>query len=483
MASWVLRSFLTSNNFRNGVFHIKRRAHINTRIIDVFKLQPFGSHLSIKGWVKAMRKMKDNIFIDVNDGSCSDKLQVLIPKSKRPESLTYGAAIEAAGSLVMNKNGQIELAAEDVTVVGPCIVLDGYPFAPRKSYPSDYLRQYLHLRPRTNIFGALLRVRDRASCAINEHLHNNGYIHIHTPILTSNDCEGAGEVFRVKPDSENMLKEMAKEGLPLDEAYFDSKAFLTVSGQLHLEAVVRGLSKVYTFGPTFRAENSRTRLHLAEFYMIEAEAAFIESLDELVKIMECMIKDVSKQIMEDCTDDVQILHSSDGNEGSIMSVLEKPFQVMTYDQAINILEKHSGNFTSQARTGQGLSKEHELYLVKHAGDCPVFVIDWPHDIKPFYMKQCVHDSSKVSAVDLLVPRVGELCGGSLREDNLSQLQDKLTKLGLHEVLEWYLELRKYGNVPSGGFGMGFERYLQLILGIPNIKDTIPFPRWPHNCKL
>lgn len=189
--------------------------------------------------MKAMRKMKDNVFIDVSDGSCSKKLQVLISKSKKPRSLTYGAAIEAAGSLVMNKNGQLELAAEDLSVVGPCIVVDGYPFAPRKSYPPDYVRQFLHLRPRTNTFGALLRARDAASHAVNQHLRNNGYIQIHTPILTSNDCEGAGEIFQVKPDSDILVKEMAKDGMSLDEAYFDSKTYLTVSGQLHLEAAVR----------------------------------------------------------------------------------------------------------------------------------------------------------------------------------------------------------------------------------------------------
>lgn len=189
--------------------------------------------------MKAMRKMKDTVFIDVSDGSCSEGLQILISKSKQPKTLTYGAAIEASGSLVMNRNGQLELAAEDLSVVGPCIVMDGYPFAPRKLYSPDYVRQFLHLRPRTNTFGDLLRVRDAASHAVNEHLHNNGYIHIHTPILTSNDCEGAGEVFQVIPNNENLVKEMAKDGIAFDEAYFDSKTYLTVSGQLHLEAVVR----------------------------------------------------------------------------------------------------------------------------------------------------------------------------------------------------------------------------------------------------
>ncbi|PNF28535.1 hypothetical protein B7P43_G14337 [Cryptotermes secundus] len=398
MALWVVRNCRIANFYRKSAFCTKGRAHINTRIVDVYKLEPVGSHLSIKGWVKAMRKMKDIVFIDIIDGSCLEGLQVLISKSKQPKTLTYGAAVEAAGSLQMNKNGQLELAAEDLTVVGPCIVIDGYPFAPRKSYSPDYVRQFLHLRPRTSTFGALLRVRDAASHAINEHFRNNGYIHIHTPILTSNDSEGAGEIFRVIPDNENLVKEMAKDGMSFDEAYFDSKTYLTVSGQLHLEAVVRGLSKVYTFGPTFRAENSRSRLHLAEFYMVEAETAFIESLEELVKVMENLIKDVTSKIVGKCTDDVRTLRSAAGNEDSLLSVLEKPFEVMTYEEAIDILDRHSGNFVSQVERGQGFGKEHELYLVKHAGGCPVFVVDWPHDIKPFYMKQSLQDVSKVFKV-------------------------------------------------------------------------------------
>ncbi|KAJ9595835.1 hypothetical protein L9F63_012990, partial [Diploptera punctata] len=430
------------------------------------KFEPIGSHLFVQGWVKAMRNMKTNVFVDISDGSCSQKLQVLTKKIDQPQTLTYGAAVRANGPIVKNKNGQLELVAKELSVIGPCTVSEGYPFAPRKIYNSDYIRQFLHLRPRTNSFAALLRVRAAMSRAVNDYFCENSYIQIHTPIITSNDCEGAGEVFRVRPDNELLVREMAKKENMLEEAYFDTKAFLTVSGQLHLEAVVRGLSKVYTFGPTFRAENSRTRLHLAEFYMIEAEKAFLVSLEDLMKIIEDMIKTVTNKVADKCAADLQTLHSSNNNEGSIISILGKQFEVMTYDKAIDILEKHSENFVSQVKRGNSLAKEHELFLVKYAGDCPVF----------FY-------SIKVSALDLLTPRVGELCGGSLREDDFSNLENKLKKLDLQESLNWYLELRKYGNVPSGGFGMGFERFLQLVLGIPNIKDTIPFPRWPHNCKL
>ncbi|PSN35927.1 putative asparagine--tRNA ligase [Blattella germanica] len=482
MALWVLRCISSWNVYSKRALFIAQKAHLNTRIYDILKSEPIGLNLSVKGWVKAIRKMKNNVFVDITDGSCSRNLQIIISKSEHPEKLTFGAAIDASGSLVKNNNGQIELVAKEINVIGPCGT-DGFPFAPRKSYNPDYIRQYLHLRPRTNKFGALLRVRDAACSSVNDYFHDNGYIQIHTPIITSNDCEGAGEVFSVRPDSEQLLKEMTREGSSLEEAYFNSKAFLTVSGQLHLEAVVRGLSKVYTFGPTFRAENSRTRLHLAEFYMIEAEAAFIESLTDLLKIMESMIKDVITAVLDKCADDIQMLNSSYENKDVVSNLLQKPFEVMTYDEALNILERHQENFGVQAWRGKSLGKEHELFLVKHAGECPVFVIDWPAEIKPFYMKSSTEDASKVSAIDLLTPQVGELCGGSLREDNFSILQDKLLKLNLQETLNWYLELRKYGNIPSGGFGMGFERFLQLILGIPNIRDTIPFPRWPHNCKL
>nr|CAD7456297.1 unnamed protein product [Timema tahoe] len=483
-----MRKFSSSLFKYNNFFHsfVSKRNVTSARISDLLKYKPFGDYNKIKGWVRAHRKMKDIAFVDVNDGSCSEGLQVIIPKSLQPQNLSFGSSVEVHGTLTINPNEQIEMVAEDIKVVGPCIVSEGYPFSARKVYPPDYVRLFPHLRPRTKQFGSLLRVRDAATRAIFELLHAQGFVNVHTPLLTSNDCEGAGEVFLVQPDSEVLKKEMAKDGKCPEEAYFDSKAFLTVSGQLHLEAVARGLSKVYTFGPTFRAENSRTRHHLSEFYMLEMEMAFLENLSDLSTFIEAFVKGVTSKVLEECEVDVQTLLQQASKEGEHLTLSEltqRPFVTVSYDEAVSILERHSEQLESRVRRGEDLSKVHELFLVKHCGGGPVFVVEWPRKIKPFYMKCVAGDTDKVAALDLLVPRVGELCGGSLREDNYTVLQQKLQSSNLEESLAWYLELRKYGNTPTGGFGLGFERYLQYILGIQNIKDTIPFPRWPHNCKL
>nr|CAD7262215.1 unnamed protein product [Timema shepardi] len=484
-----MRKCISSLFNYNQFFHsfVSKRNVTSSRIRDLLKYKPLGDYNKIKGWVRAHRKMKDIAFVDVNDGSCSEGLQVIIPKSLQPQNLSFGSSVEVHGTLTINPNEQIEMVAKDIKVVGPCVVSEGYPFAARKVYPPDYVRQFPHLRPRTKQFGSLLRVRDAAFRAICELLHAQGFVNVHTPLLTSNDCEGAGEVFLVQPDSEGLKKEMAKDGKCPEEAYFDSKAFLTVSGQLHLEAVARGLSKVYTFGPTFRAENSRTRHHLSEFYMLELEMAFLENLSDLSTFIETFVKGVTSKVLEECEVDVQTLLqqqvSKEGEHFTLSELTQRPFVTVSYDEAVSILERHSEQLESRVCRGEDLSKVHELFLVKHCGGGPVFVVEWPRKIKPFYMKCVAGDTDKVAALDLLVPRVGELCGGSLREDNYTVLQQKLESSNLDESLAWYLELRKYGNIPTGGFGLGFERYLQYILGIQNIKDTIPFPRWPHNCKL
>lgn len=243
-----------------------------------------------------------------------------------------------------------------------------------------------------------------------------------------------------------------------------------------------GMGDVFCFGPTFRAENSQSRRHLAEFYMVEAEAVFIHNIQDLLKIMEKLIKQVSLKLLNDCENEIKTISSK--NEDSLTyDYLNKEFGVITYEQAIDVLRRSNEKFVHEPKYGDNLAKEHELYLVQYNGGCPIFVIDWPKEIKPFYMKRVVGDNSKVSGVDLLVSGVGELCGGSLREDDYDILSQRLFENNLHEKLNWYLELRKFGNIPTGGFGMGFERFLQMLLGIPSIKDVIPFPRWPHNCKL
>lgn len=296
---------------------------------------------------------------------------------------------------------------------------------------------------------------------------------MHTPILTSNDCEGAGEVFKVLPESNSLMKTMLKEGQNQDEAYFNRKTFLTVSGQLHLEAAAHGLSKVYTFGPTFRAENSKSRFHLSEFYMIEAEIAFVDNVQVLTRFVEDLLKKVTGKLFGQMGEDFDRCQGSEE-----CPWLNKEFPTITYKQAVDILNNKTDNFKESFNPNEGFSKEHELFLVKQFDNIPVFVINWPKEMKPFYMKE--NPDGTVAAFDLLCPTVGELVGGSLRENDYNNLSRKTPK---DNNLDWYLELRKFGSVKTGGFGLGFERYLQTILGISNIKDTIPFPRWPHNCSL
>ncbi|OAD61192.1 putative asparagine--tRNA ligase, mitochondrial [Eufriesea mexicana] len=419
--------------------------------------------------------MKNNIFVDIMDGSTSKPLQVVISKCNKPEQLSYGSSIATEGKLAINSNGQIELHTDNIVVIGTCNVMDGYPFAPRKYYDDDYVRQFLHLRPRIKKFSSLLRLRDIASASIENYLRSRGFIKIHTPVLTSNDCEGANELFLVQPYSKDLLKEMKKEGITEEKSYFNTRTFLTVSGQLHLEAVARAFTKVYTFGTSFRAENSKSRLHLSEFYMLEAELAFIDNINDIITEVELLIKHVVKDILEKGASDIYAIG------GCEVQWLNEKFGCMTYDDAINILQNNA-SYLKPITFGKNLSKEHELFLVKYNNNIPVFIINWPKECKAFYTKEKYVTLLflKVAAVDLLVSNVGELVGGSIREDNYEKLKSKLP---LTSDLSWYLELRKHGNVPTGGYGMGFERFLQCVFNIPNIKDTLPFPRWPHNCNL
>lgn len=404
-------------------------------------------------------------------------MQIIIAQNVAPKNISTGASISTSGVIQLSPKGQKELNAEEITIHGDCVVSDGYPFAPRKQYTPEYIRQHLHFRPRTNKFSSLLRIRSNAHISFHNYLTSQGYINVQTPILTSNDCEGAGEVFRVLPENQALVKSMAKEAQSLDEAFFDTKTFLTVSGQLHLEAAAHGLSKVYTLGPTFRAENSRSRLHLAEFYMLEAEIAFIDRIEDLMSPIEKLIKNVTKMVLDTNENDISVCR----NDGTVnFAWLEKDFAVMTYAEAENVLKNHQ-EFENGFRTENGITKEHEFFLVKHCGNIPVFVINWPKDIKPFYMRECPNDTSMVAALDLLVPEVGEIVGGSLRENDLNKLKEKLPKDS--NGLDWYMDLRKFGGVPTGGYGLGFERYLLFLTGISNIKDVIPFPRWPHNCNM
>lgn len=341
--------------------------------------------------MKSLRTQKQNVFIDISDGSTDKKLQIFIPQSMKPKNLTTGSSIKASGLLKHAPNGQLEMNADDITVIGTCVISDGYPFAPRKKYTSEYIRQYLHFRPRTNKFASVLRVRSSANLAIHNFFNAEGYVNVQTPILTSNDCEGAGEVFKVVPESSETLKSMLKDGLSLEEGYFNRKAYLTVSGQLHLEAAAHGLSKVYTLGPTFRAENSRSRLHLSEFYMLEAEVAFVNKIEEILNLVEKLVKSVTQEVLDKNQEDVISCKETETE----FTWLNKPFNVLNYSEAVDILLQNKDKYKEPFDEKDGFAKEHEIFLVNHLGGVPTFVINWPKDMKPFYMKECPDDPSKV----------------------------------------------------------------------------------------
>lgn len=352
----------------------------NLYIIDILLL--------LQGWVKNLRIQKGLTFADVSDGSCAQRLQIVIPNKLKTDSLTYGSSVQITGKLSRSPRGQLELHAEEVNVLGPCIVLDGYPFNPRTAHPPEYVRQFLHLRSRTNYISAILRVRNSVTKHIHDYFATKNYMNVHTPILTSNDCEGAGEVFKIHPDNENTVKSMMQKGRDKDSVYFGTKTFLSVSGQLHLEAVCRGMGNVYTLGPTFRAENSRSRLHLSEFYMLEVELAFCDTLEKLQAAIEDLVKYLFILTRNSNEADLVLIDKENSVEPTW---IDKKFITLTYDEARSILDKKGVSSTEE-----GINKEQELTLVDHCDGVPVFVIRWPKEQKSFYMKECHDDHSKVN---------------------------------------------------------------------------------------
>ncbi|NWY53434.1 SYNM protein, partial [Chionis minor] len=430
------------------------------------------------GWVHSVRSQKEVLFLHINDGSSLESLQVVADPSLENRDLTFGSAVEVQGELVKSphKMQNMELKAESIRVVGPCDTW-AFPLKMKKRHPLEYVRQFPHLRCRSNTLASLLRIRSEATAAIHSFFQDNGYVHIHTPIITSNDCEGAGELFQIEV---SWASESAEK-----THFFNVPAFLTVSGQLHLEVMAGAFTHVFTFGPTFRAENSQSRRHLAEFYMVEAELAFTESLQDVMQVMEDLFKTATSIVLSRCPRDVELFHKyvAPAQKGFFFSFNSSCR--ISYSEAVEILKQASQTFTFKPEWGCDLQTEHEKYLVKHCGDVPVFVINYPYDLKPFYMRDNEDGPQHtVAAVDLLVPGIGELCGGSLREERLPFLQSRLQRYGKPTGASvQYLDLRKFGSVPHGGFGMGFERYLQYILGVDNIKDVIPFPRFSHSCLL
>ncbi|XP_069828117.1 asparaginyl-tRNA synthetase isoform X2 [Dendropsophus ebraccatus] len=379
-------------------------------------------NIKIQGWVRSVRSQKEVLFLHVNDGTSLESLQIVAEPGLKDSALGFGCSVEVCGSLVksVSKKQNVELKAEEIRVIGECDSKD-FPFKIKEYHPSEYIRQFPHLRCRTNIFSSLLRVRSEATSAIHQFFKRNGYVHIHTPVITSNDCEGAGELFQVEASNRDSPQED-------DGGFFGVPAFLTVSGQLHLEVMSGGFRKAFTFGPTFRAENSQSRRHLAEFYMVEAEVSFTESLEDIMQVMENLFKDTTAALLSACPEDMNLFfkYVSPGQQGRLERIIKNTFTVMSYSEALEILKKAATSFQHKTEWGCDLQTEHEKYLVRHCGEIPVFVINYPYDLKPFYARDNEDGPQHtVAAVDLLVPGIGELFGGSLREERLHILQSRL----------------------------------------------------------
>ncbi len=456
-----------------------------TLIVDALQGGDADSQVMIQGWARTRRDSKAGIsFIHINDGSCFDTIQVVAPntlpnyESEVLRTVTAGASLSVVGKLVASqgKGQAFEIQAESIEVVGAVDQPDEYPVA-KKGHTFEFLRSVAHLRTRTNTFGAVSRVRHCLSHAVHDFFHKKHFYWVHTPIITASDCEGAGEMFRVST-LDMVNRPLTPEGtVDYEQDFFGKEAFLTVSGQLNVETHCCALSNVYTFGPTFRAENSNTTRHLAEFWMIEPEIAFADLQDDMDLSVEFM-KHVLSTVLTERADDMQFFNKfiEKGLIDALEHVVTSDFERVTYTEAIKILEKHNADFEFPVQWGSDLQSEHERYLSEEVFKKPVIVYDYPKDIKAFYMRMN-DDEKTVAAMDVLVPRIGELIGGSQREERLDVLDGRIASMGLDiEPYWWYRDLRRYGTVPHAGFGLGFERLMMMVTGMQNIRDIIPFPR-------
>jgi asparaginyl-tRNA synthetase len=461
-----------------------------TRIADLFRNEHeyVGKRVLVQGWVRTKRDSKAGIgFIELNDGSCLKNLQVIAELdhpdfSEQLKKISTGSAILAQGTVSVSpgKGQTIELQAERIHLYGladPAL----YPLQ-KKRHSFEYLRQIAHLRPRTNTIGAATRMRNRLSYAIHQFFQELGFYYIHTPIITASDCEGAGEIFRVTTlDPAHPAPVQGDD--PYLNDFFARPAFLTVSGQLQAEIYALALGKVYTFGPTFRAENSNTSRHLAEFWMVEPEMAFYDLEDDL-DLAQSFIKKLVSVVLNDCGEELEFFARfiEPGLMGRLQTMAQSEFEVITYTEAVDILIKSSEQFAFPVEWGHDLQAEHERYLTEKVFNKPVGIINFPRSLKPFYMR--VNDDEKtVAAMDILVPGTGEIIGGSQREERLEMLLEQMRLKGISaEDYRWYVELREFGSVPHSGFGLGLERLIQFVTGIPNIREVIPFPRTPGHAE-
>jgi asparaginyl-tRNA synthetase len=445
-----------------------------------------GSTLTIEGWVRTRRDSKAGFsFINVHDGSCFGPIQVVAPKDldnyeNEVLKLTSGCAVICSGTLVESagRGQKYELQARSVRVVGWVQDPDTYPIQP-KQHSFEFLREVAHLRPRTNTFGAVARVRHATAKAIHQFFDERGYLWINTPIITGSDAEGAVDMFRVSTLDLSNLPRGQDGAIDFSQDFFGKETFLTVSGQLNVEGYCLALSKVYTFGPTFRAENSNTSRHLAEFWMVEPEVAFAD-LNDLADLAEDFLKFIFAVVLEQCPDDMAFFAQRIEPEAisRLQSVIDSRFVRLDYAEAIDILEKSGVRFEFPAEWGLDLQTEHERYLTEQHFSAPVIVMNYPTEIKAFYMRLS-DDGRTVAALDVLAPGIGEIIGGAQREERLDVLEQRMDELGLDkEGYDWYLDLRRYGTVPHAGFGLGLERLVNYITGLPNIRDAIPYPRVP-----
>jgi asparaginyl-tRNA synthetase len=452
------------------------------------QVEAVGKQALLQGWVRTRRDSKGGFsFIELNDGSCQGNIQIVAPADlanyeTEIKKLPTGASVSIEGEVKASpaKGQATEVHAKSVVIHGGADP-EKYPLQ-KKGHTFEFLRTIAHLRPRTNTFGAIARIRNQVSKSIHDFFQEQGFLYIHAPIITASDCEGAGELFKVT--TLNLADVPRKEGaIDYSQDFFNKPAYLTVSGQLQGEIFACGLGKVYTFGPTFRAENSNTARHLAEFWMIEPEMAFFDLQDNMA-LAEAFLKRIVRDVLANCVDDMKFIVERVDKEAitRLEGIVNKPFLRVSYTEAIDILEKSGQTFEYPVKWGVDLQAEHERFLTEKKFNCPVILYDYPRTLKPFYMR--VNDDGKtVRAMDVLVPGVGEIIGGSQREERLEILEQRMREQKLEpESYWWYLDLRRYGTVPHAGFGLGLERTLLLITGMSNIRDVIPFPRTPGNAE-
>ena len=460
-----------------------------TKVVDALKRTDYGQIVNVRGWVRTHRSSKAVDFIALNDGSTIKNIQVVVDPTKFDAELlkqiTTGSCINVNGELVESQGaGQtVELQCREIEVYGLCG--NDYPMQ-KKGQSFEYMRQHAHLRLRTNTFGAVMRIRHNMAIAIHQYFHEHGFFYFHTPLITASDCEGAGQMFQVTTKNLYDLKKDEEGKIIYDDDFFGKQTSLTVSGQLEGELGATALGAIYTFGPTFRAENSNTPRHLAEFWMIEPEVAFID-LNDLMDLEEDFIKYCVNWALDNCKDDLEFLNKMIDKTllERLQSVVKTDFIRLPYTEGIKILEeavKNGKKFEFPVSWGMDLASEHERYLVEEHFKKPVIMIDYPKDIKAFYMK--INDDDKtVQGTDVLFPQIGEIIGGSVREESYDKLMSEIERRNIPmKDMWWYLDTRKFGTVPHSGFGLGFERLLLFVTGMTNIRDVIPFPRTPKNAE-